>query len=119
VISTKILYGCATVGIGAIIAGDLAKQAGPALDPMEKYGVLGLLAILCVGLLALINKLSDNIRSNTAVSHELVIAIKLIHQEQREARTQLDNVCRDAVGEVLRHVGDTRKEIVDEIRRTK
>jgi len=117
--STKLGLALVGVGLGAIVAGDLVKDVAPQLDAVEKYGVLGLLAILCIGLLALINKLSDNIASNTSVAAELVAVIQLVHQEQKDSRLEARTGREEAVGELMRALEGTRKEIVDEVRRGK
>ena len=42
------------------------------LDAVEKYGAMGLLGIMCIGLLALTNKISDNIGVHTKATGDLV-----------------------------------------------
>ena len=89
------------------------------LDVVEKYGVLGLLCVLCVGLLALVNKLSDAIKSNTQVSQDLVTYMKLIHQELQAGRTDVKDGREAAVATLRDELDRVRNDILDAVTRRK
>lgn len=116
---TKILLGCSCVGFGAIIAGDLAKQVGPGLDPVEKYGVLGLLAILCGGLLILTHKLIDNFRLSTASLAGKIEQNTATLSEDIQANTAVSSDLVASIRLVQRSIDEARKDILDEVRRTR
>ena len=114
ILETKTIYLCAAAGIGAIVSGEIVNQIDPGgLDPVEKYGVLGLLAVMCVGLLKLIAKLSEGIAANSAITIRLVTSIEVLHegqQQDREARAA-------AVEHIKDSIDRNRQDIIDALSR--
>lgn len=90
-LETKTIVLLAMAGAGTFASGTLVKALDTqSLDAVEKYGAMGLLGIMCIGLLALTNKISDNIGVHTKATGDLVTAVRLVHEEQIRLREQSD-----------------------------
>jgi len=114
ILETKTIYLCALAGTGAILSGEIVSAIDPSgLDPVEKYGVLGLLAVMCVGLLKLITKLSDAIASNATITTKLVASIDVLHEGQQQDRSARET----AVDNIKESIERTRNDIIDALTR--
>jgi hypothetical protein len=114
ILETKTIYLCALAGTGAILSGEIVSAIDPSgLDPVEKYGVLGLLAVMCVGLLKLITKLSDAIASNATITTKLVASIDVLHEGQQQDRGARET----AVDNIKESIERTRNDIIDALTR--